>query len=433
MSAHSGAQLGVRRNLGQFVLLLATTAFVGAMVGLERSLLPLIGEEDFGLTSKTVVLSFIAAFGVAKALANLSAGAAAQRLSRRRLLISGWAVALPVPLLIAIAPSWGWVVAANLLLGVNQGLCWSSTMIMQLDLAGPRQRGFALGLNEAAGYGGGVAIAALASGLLAGSLAPRTVVAAGGCALACAAFIGVLLLVRDTSPYVALEQGRRDASPGQRESASWRTTFARTAFRDPGSRAICQGGFAAKVVDGLAWGLAPLFLSGHGLSKPQIGVVAGLYPAVWGVSQIVTGLWSDRTQRKPFLIAGMFVQAGGLAVLFGAGASFGGAMLAAVVLGLGVALVYPVLPAAISDRSPPATRAAAIGSYRFIRDTGYAAGALVAGVAADLLGYGAAILIVAGVSAASGLWLALELPGHRARSLEVPAPPEGPACMRVTP
>jgi len=393
-------RLGLRENLAQFSTLVAITAFVGAMVGLERATLPLIGRDEFGLASSATVLSFIVAFGAAKAATNLAAGALAERFGRKRLLVLGWLVALPVPLLIAVAPSWGWVVAANLLLGVNQGLTWSMAVVMKVDLAGPRRRGLALGLNEAAGYGG-VALAAAASGWLAAEFAARDVLVAAAAGVALVALVASMLFVRDTAAHVALEQA--DHLEG---GISLRRALADTSWRVPALRACSQAGLANNLNDGLAWGILPLFLAAHGASLQEIGLVAGLYPAVWGVGQVWTGHWSDRTGRRPLIVAGMLTQAGALALLAASQGKVAVAAVSAVLLGAGTAMVYPTLIAAIVDRVSPLARAPTVGVYRFWRDMGYVAGGLLGGVLADGVGFGATIAIVAGLTAASGLWAA---------------------------
>jgi MFS family permease len=405
-------QLGLRENAAQFGLLVCVNAFVGAMVGLERSTLPLVGRDDFGLASSAAVLSFIVAFGLAKAVTNLAAGALAARLGRRRLLIAGWATALPVPLLILAAPSWPWVVAANVLLGVNQGLAWSMTVVMKVDLVGPKRRGLALGLNEAAGYGG-VALAAALSGWFASEYAARDVLVIGGAAIAVIALTVTVLFVRDTAAHVALEQAQHDGDttaepPGLREA------FADATYRVAALRACSQAGLVNNLNDALCWGLVPLFLAVHGASPAQVGLVAGLYPAVWGVGQIWTGHWSDRVGRKPLIVAGMLVQAVALAVLASSGARVWVASLTAVSLGVGTALVYPTLIAAISDTVSPVTRAPVVGVYRFWRDSGYVAGGLLAGIVADAIDDGAAIALVAALTALSGLWVAYDLPSRGA-------------------
>jgi MFS family permease len=409
-------RLGLRENLAQFSLLVAINAFVGAMVGLERSTLPLVGEDDFGLTSSAAVLSFIVAFGLAKSLTNLAAGVGAQRAGRRRLLIWGWLAALPVPLLIAVAPSWAWIVAANVLLGINQGLAWSMTVVMKIDLVGPRRRGFALGLNEAAGYGG-VAIAAAATGWLAAEFAARDVVVAGGAAIALVALALSAVFVRDTEDHVDLEQRSGDHD-GDEAASGVRSAFVDGSFRRPTLRACSQAGLVNNLNDALAWGLVPLFLAADGASAGEIGLVAGIYPGVWGIGQIFAGGWSDRIGRKPLIVAGMLLQTLALGVLAASDGAVGLAALAAAVLGAGTALVYPTLIAAVSDAVSPVSRASAVGVYRFWRDMGYVAGGLVAGIAADAVGYSGAIALVAGLTAASGLWVAVELREEdRAREL----------------
>jgi MFS family permease len=403
-------ELGLRENLPQFSLLVAINALVGAMVGLERSTLPLIGHDSFGLASSVAVLSFIAAFGLAKSFTNLAAGALAQRVGRRRLLILGWLAALPVPLLIGVAPSWAWVVAANVFLGVNQGLAWSMTVVMKIDLVGPKRRGFALGLNEAAGYGG-VAIAAAASGWLAADFLSRDVLVVGGAAVALVALVISWAFVRDTAPHVALEQkrdhGAEDAMPPR-----MRDVFPDATYRQPALRSCSQAGLVNNLNDALAWGVIPLFLAANGASPAEIGLIAGLYPAVWGVGQIWTGHWSDSVGRKPLIVTGMLVQALALGILSASGGTIGVAAVAAVVLGAGTALVYPTLIAAVSDAVSPIARAPTVGVYRFWRDMGYVAGGLIVGLVADAIDFSFAIAVVAALTAASGLWVALDLPGR---------------------
>lgn len=408
----AAVRLGLRENIRQFSLLVAINAFVGAMVGLERSTLPLIGRDTFGLSSTAAVLSFVVAFGIAKALTNLGAGALADRIGRRRILIIGWLVALPVPLLIAVAPSWAWIVVANLLLGINQGLAWSMTVVMKIDLVGPRRRGLALGLNESAGYGG-VAIAALLTGLLASEFAARDVLAVAGAVVAVVALVLSVLFVRDTGAHVAEEQ-RRSTARSSGEALPLRKAFAEATYRRPDLRACSQAGLFNNLNDALAWGLVPLFLAAHGAGPGRIGIVAGVYPAVWALAQIWTGHVSDRVGRKPLIVAGMLLQAVGLGVLAVSNGAFSPAVVAAVAMGFGTALVYPTLIAAISDVVQPVERATVVGVYRFWRDAGYVVGGLIAGLAADAIGYGGSIGIVAGLTAASGVWVAVDLPARRA-------------------
>ena len=393
-------RLGLRANAGQFALLVALNAFVGAMVGLERSVLPLVGEDEFGLRSTSAILAFVVAFGAAKAVTNLAAGALAERVGRKRLLVAGWIVALPVPLLVAVAPSWWWIVVANVLLGVNQGLAWSMTVVMKIDLAGPARRGLALGLNESAGYLG-VAVAAFVTGALAASFAPRTVVWVGGAAIATVGLVVSLLFVRDTDEHVRLE-----AAAGGQGTVAFRAAFTGASFRDPVLRACSQAGLVNNLNDALAWGLAPLYLAAHGASVRQIAIVAAVYPLVWGAGQLATGWLSDATGRKPLISSGMLVQAVALVVLVAGEGSFGPALAAAVLLGVGTAMVYPTLLAAVSDRVRPRERPQAVGVYRFWRDFGFVAGALIVGFGADATSAATAIVIVAALTAASGLAVA---------------------------
>jgi MFS family permease len=393
-------RLGLRANAAQFSLLVGLNALVGAMVGLERSVLPLVGQQDFHLVSHTAILSFVVAFGVAKAFANLGAGVLADRVGRKRLLVLGWLFALPVAPLVALAPSWWLIVAANLLLGANQGLAWSMTVVMKIDLAGPARRGLALGLNESAGYLG-VAATAFASGAVAARIAPRTVVWVGALVIAVAGTLLAVVMVRDTGAHVEYEQ----RGHGERKAMRLRTAFAQASLRHPVLRACSQAGLVNNLNDALAWGLAPLYLAAHGESAARIGVVAAVYPGVWGFLQLITGWLSDRVGRKPLIASGMLVQAGALALLVAGGGAFGPALAAAALLGLGTALVYPTLIAAVSDVVEPRDRASAVGVYRFWRDSGFVAGALLAGSVADALGSGSAIAIVAVLTAASGLWV----------------------------
>ena len=395
-------RLGVRANARQFALLVGLNALVGGMVGLERSVLPLVGRHDFGLRSSSAILAFVLAFGAAKALTNLAAGDLAERIGRKRLLVTGWLVALPVPLAIGLAPSWWFVVAANLLLGVNQGLAWSMTVVMKIDLAGPRRRGLALGLNEASGYLG-VAATAFATGILAASFAPRTIVWIGAAAIAAAGLL-VSVVVRDTEAHVAHEQTVHGG--GTAAARGFREAFARASWRDPVLRACSQAGLVNNLNDALAWGLAPLYLAAGGASVRQIAIVAAAYPLVWGAGQLATGWLSDHTGRKPLIAVGMLVQAGALGVLVAGGGAFAASLAAALLLGAGTALVYPTLIAAVSDVVRPRDRARVVGVYRFWRDFGFVLGALVAGVGADAASPRTAILIVALLTAGSGLLVA---------------------------
>jgi MFS family permease len=394
-------RLGLRANAGQFGLLVGINALVGAMVGLERTVLPLIGEQDFGLKSKAAILTFIVAFGLAKAFTNLVAGTLADRAGRKRLLVLGWLLALPVPVLIGIAPGWWLVVIANLFLGACQGLAWSMTVVMKIDLVGPKRRGFALGFNEAAGYLG-VATAAFLTGFLAASVAPRTLVWAGGAIVATVGLLISIVYVRDTHAHVGAEQR---AFGGRTHKISLREAFPLVTYRDPVLRACSQAGLVNNLNDALAWGLAPLYLAANGASASQIGAVAAVYPAVWGLGQLGTGWLSDHVGRKPLVATGMLVQGLALGLFVAGGGAFLPALLAAILLGVGTAMVYPTLIAAVSDAVEPRDRAQAVGIYRFWRDMGFVAGGLTAGVVADLAGSGGAIALVAALTTASGIWV----------------------------
>ncbi len=394
-------RLGLRANAAQFSLLVGLNMLVGAMVGLERSVLPLVGKRDFHLASNAAILAFVVAFGAAKAVTNLAAGALADRIGRKRLLVFGWLLALPVPALIAFAPSWWLIVCANLLLGANQGLAWSMTVVMKIDLAGPARRGTALGLNESAGYLG-VAAAAFGSGALAATFAPRTVVWVGALAVALAGALIAILFVRDTGAHVAHEQANHD----ERAALPFQAAFIEGSLRHPVLRACSQAGLVNNLNDALAWGLAPLYLAAHGASAAKIGIVAGVYPALWGLLQIGTGWLSDQTGRKPLITSGMLVQAGALALLVVGEGTFASALAAAALLGLGTALVYPTLIAAVSDVVQPRDRAATIGVYRFWRDSGFVAGALLVGFGADAIGSAKTIALVAALTGVSGLFVA---------------------------
>lgn len=395
--------LGLRANAGQFSLLVVVNAFVGAMVGQERSILPAIAEQDFGLAARSAILSFIVVFGVVKAATNYLAGRFSDRVGRRRVLLVGWGVAAPVPFLLMWAPSWGWVLVANALLGVSQGLTWSTTVIMKIDLAGPARRGLAMGLNEFAGYFA-VAGSALATGYLAHTWGLRPepfylgiayVVLGGGLAL---------LLVRETHGHARAEAARSRGAP----SVGAAEVFRRTTITDRDLSSVSQAGLVNNLNDGMAWGLFPLVFAFAGLDVAEIAALAAIYPAIWGVGQLVTGAWSDRVGRKKLIACGMWLQAaaiGGVALSH----SFAGFASAQALLGIGTAMVYPTLLAAIGDVAHPSWRASAVGVYRLWRDLGYAVGALLAGVTADAIGLSGAVWVVAAITAASGLVVALRM------------------------
>jgi MFS family permease len=406
--------LGLRANWQQFVLLVVINAFVGGMVGLERAVLPLLAEHDFGLTSRTAVLSFIVTFGVTKALANLFAGRMSDRIGRKQILIAGWSVGVPVPLLIMLAPSWSWIVAANILLGINQGLCWSTTVIMKIDLVGPARRGLAMGLNEFAGYVA-VSLAALASGYLAATYALRPQPFYLGVVFAVAGLMLSVLFVRDSRGHARAE-ARQLRSTGATPQPSFRHIFSLVSWKDRALFSTSQAGLVNNLNDGMAWGLLPLYFAAAGLAVEQVGVLAAIYPGVWGMAQLGTGALSDRLGRKGMIVGGMWTQAAGILLILVA-TGFAAWAAAMALLGLGTALVYPTLLAAISDVAHPDWRASAVGVYRLWRDGGYAIGALIAGIVADLLGVPWAMASIAALTFASGLVVLARmyetLPGRR--------------------
>jgi MFS family permease len=394
-------------------------ALVGGMLGQERTVLPLLGQQEFGLRAYTAGLTFIVAFGLAKAATNYFAGAWSDRYGRKPVLVAGWLVAVPVPLLLIWAPSWAWVVVANVLLGVSQGMTWSTTVVMKIDLVGPARRGLAMGLNEAAGYAA-VAVTALATGYLAEAYGLRPAPFLLGLAFAALGLGLSSLAVRETRDHARLEAAGHVARADGRhdhlhEDLTDREVFTQTSFREPALSSASQAGLHNNLNDGLAWGLFPVLFAAAGLSVGRIGVLAALYPAVWGVGQLVTGALSDRWGRKRLIVAGMWLQALALAVIASAD-TFSLWALAAVLLGAGTAMVYPTLLAAIGDVAHPAWRARSVGVYRLWRDGGFAVGALLAGLVADLLGIRAAVWTVAALTAASGAvvaWRMYETHHHR--------------------
>lgn len=396
----SSIRLGLRANARQFSLLVGITGLVGAAAGLERSVLPLVGEEEFGIASRTAILAFVATFGAAKAAANLFSGPLAERSARKRVLVLGWLLVLPVGPIVALAPSWTTIVAANALLGAGQGLAWSMTIVMKIDLVGPARRGLALGLNEAAGYLG-VAVAAFATGAAASAVSPRTAVWVGMAGVSALGLLASLVPARDTSAHVAHEQ----AAHGAARAASLRHALG-ASVRAPVLRACSQAGFVNNLNDAVLWGLVPLYLAARGATAAEIGLAAGLYPAVWGLGQVATGWASDHLGRKPLVVAGMLVQGAALALLAAGGGDLASALVASVLLGLGTALAYPTLIAAVSDVVSPRERAPAVGVYRFWRDAGFVAGAVAVGLVADAAGAQAAIGVTAALTALSGVWVA---------------------------
>jgi MFS family permease len=395
--------LGLRANLAQFSLLVAVNALVGGMLGQERTVLPLLAERVFQLSAYTAVLTYIVAFGATKALTNFFAGTLSDRYGRKPVLVAGWLIALPVPALLIWGPSWEWIIFANVLLGINQGLTWSTTVIMKIDLVGPHRRGLAMGLNEASGY---LALAgtALATGAIAAHTGLRPQPFLLGVAYAALGLGLSSLAVRETREHARAEA----TSHGPYLNLSTSQIARRTSLTEPALSAASQAGMVNNVNDALAWGIFPLLFAAHGLSVSQIGVLAALYPAVWGAGQLVTGWYSDRVGRKHLITAGMLTQAAAIA-LVALGTTFATWAIAQVLLGVGTALVYPTLLAVIGDVAHPAWRARAVGVYRLWRDGGFAIGALLAGALADAYGLTIAIWTVAALTAASGLLVAARM------------------------
>ncbi|MDO8484955.1 MAG: MFS transporter [Candidatus Limnocylindrales bacterium] len=395
--------LGLRANAGQFALLVGVNALVGGMVGQERAVVPLMASETFGLTATYSALTFLVAFGAAKAVTNLLAGSLADRFGRKPVLVAGWIVGLPVPFVLILAPDWAWVVAANVLLGINQGLTWSTTVLMKIDLAGPRRRGLALGLNEASGYVA-VGITAFLTGLVAESAGLRPAPFFIGIAIAGMGLGASVLLVHETHGHAAIEGGPSGSAPAD----AWRRLAWRTSLTDPSLSAASQAGFFNNLNDGLAWGLLPIVQAAAGLSIGQIGLLAAAYPATWGLTQVATGALSDRVGRKRLIAAGMVLQAVAIASI-AVWTGFVPWLAAAVALGLGTAMVYPTLIAVVADVAPARQRGSIVGVYRFWRDFGFAAGAILIGLLADRFGASASILVVAALTAGSGLIVALRM------------------------
>ena len=397
-------RLGIRENLAQFSLLVVINAFVGAMIGMERSILPAIAEQEFHLAARSAVLSFIVVFGVTKALTNYLAGRWSDRFGRKQILVGGWLVAIPVPFLLMWAPTWGWILFANLLLGISQGLTWSTTVIMKIDLAGARNRGMAMGLNEFAGYFA-VAGSALATGWIAARFGLRPEPFYLGVGFVALGLGLSLFAARETRGHAA-EEALQAGAPAT--TMSPREVFWHTTWRDRNLASVCQAGLVNNLNDGMAWGLFPLFFAAAHMDLGQIGTLAAIYPATWGVAQLVTGAWSDRVGRKWLIAGGMVTQAIGIVVIVVA-TGFVGFALGCALLGLGTAMVYPTLLAAIGDVAHPSWRASAVGVYRLWRDLGYAVGAVLAGLTADAFGLAAALWLVAGLTLVSGLQVALRM------------------------
>jgi MFS family permease len=399
----SALRLGLRANAAQFSLLVVVNAFVGAMVGLERTILPALAETEFHLVARSAILSFIVVFGITKAATNYLAGRLSDRIGRKQVLVAGWLIATPVPFLLMWAPTWGWVLVANAFLGVSQGLTWSTTVIMKIDLVGAERRGLAMGLNEFAGYVA-LALAAWATGWIAVRTGLRPEPFYLGVAFVVFGLGLSAILVRETHEYVAREVTLAGPAWSGR-AADAREIFWRTTFGDRTLASVTQAGLVNNLNDGMAWGLFPLVFAAANLTLGQIAVLAAIYPATWGLMQLATGALSDHVGRKPMIAAGMWVQALGIGIV-AAAHTYGGFAVGAVWLGVGTAMVYPTLLAAIGDVAHPSWRATSVGVYRFWRDLGYAVGAVIAGVTADFIGMTGAMWLVAALTFVSGLVVA---------------------------
>ncbi len=392
--------LGLRENRTQFALLVLMNAFVGGMVGLERSILPTLAEQVFAIAAKTALLSFIVAFGLAKAFANYAAGALANYFGRRRLLILGWLLGTPVPFILMWAPSWEWVVATNILLGIHQGFAWSSTVVMKMDLVDEKQRGLAMGLNEFSGYLA-VALVAFLTGWLATEHGLRPVPFYTGIILVFAGLFGTIFWVKDTRRHV-------EAAIATSEMPRLRHLFWQTTWKHRNLGSVSQAGLINNLNDGMIWGILPLLLMAKGFTLAQIGLAAGIYPAVWGLGQLITGPLSDRFCKKYLLQWGMLLQAVAIALLLLA-TNLWHYLLLMTALGWGTAMVYPTFLASIADNTHPIDRAKSVGIFRFWRDMGYAIGALLIGFLADRWGMDAAIIIVAVITALSAVVIAVRM------------------------
>jgi MFS family permease len=420
-AASKPIRLGLRENLAQFLLLVGVNALVGGMIGQERTVLPLLAEEEFGLTAFSSTLTFIAAFGIVKAGTNFFAGTLSDRFGRKPVLIAGWLIGIPVPLILMWAPTWGWVIFANVLLGVNQGLTWSTTIIMKIDLVGPAKRGLAMGFNEAAGYIA-VAATALATGFIAEEYGLRPEPFYLGLAFAALGLGISTLFVRETRGHADHEAANHGSTADHLHGElTTGEIFKLTSFTEKALSSASQAGLVNNLNDGLAWGLLPLYFAAAGLSVGRIGILAALYPLVWGLGQLVTGGLSDRVGRKPLIAGGMLVQAVALG-LFAATEGFGPWAVASVLIGVGTAMVYPTLLAAVGDVAHPSWRARSVGIYRLWRDGGFAVGALLAGVLADAFDITVAIWAIAALTAASGIVVIVRMYETHPRPDRTPVP-----------
>jgi len=378
-------QLGLKENWRQFTLLVIINAFVGGMVGLERSILPRIADVEFHIAAKTAILSFIVVFGIVKAITNYYTGALANKFGRKNLLVAGWIIGIPIPFMLMFAPSWGWIIAANVLLGINQGLTWSSTVVMKIDLVGEKQRGFAMGLNEFAGYIA-VALVAFLTGWIASEYGIRPYPFYTGIVLVILGLLSSIFLVKDTKHHVAKETTTNTIP--RLKNIFWDTTW-----KDKNLGSVTQAGLINNLNDGMAWGIFPILLATKGFSIAEIGIVTATYPAVWGIGQLFTGKMADTFCKKDMLYVGMLLQAIALIVLVWAN-SMSHFIILSSILGWGTAMVYPTFLATVAENTNPQDRAKSIGIFRLWRDLGYAIGAILTGIIADLISINAAILFI---------------------------------------
>jgi MFS family permease len=378
-------KLGLKENWKQFTLLVIINAFVGGMIGLERSILPQIAEVEFHIAAKTAILSFIIVFGIVKAITNYYTGALANKFGRKNLLVIGWLIGIPVPFILMFAPTWNWIIAANIFLGLNQGITWSSTVVMKIDLVGERQRGFAMGLNEFAGYFA-VAVVAFLTGWIASEYGLRPYPFYIGIVLALAGFFASLFFVKDTKHHVAHETS--SSKIPKLKNIFWETTW-----KNKNLGSVTQAGLINNLNDGMAWGIFPILLASKGFSIAEIGIVTAIYPAVWGIGQLFTGRMADYFCKKDLLFLGMLLQGIALMILVFAN-SITHFVIPSTILGLGTALVYPTFLATVAENTNPIDRANSLGVFRLWRDLGYAIGAILTGIIADLFGINAAILFI---------------------------------------
>jgi len=394
-------KLGLKENWPQFTILVIVNAFVGGMVGLERTIFPKFAEIEFGVASKTAILSFIIAFGITKAITNYFTGKLANKFGRKNLLLLGWLFAIPIPFILINATSWNWVIFANILLGVNQGLTWSSTVVMKIDLVGEKDRGLAMGINEFAGYLA-VGVVAFLTGVIAQKYGLTPYPFYLGIGISIIGLLLTLFFVRDTRKFVDKEQKTT-------ETDKLENVFIETSFKDKTLSSITQAGLINNLNDGMIWGLLPILLLSLNYNEKNIGIIVAIYPAVWGIGQLFTGKMADVYSKKGMLFLGMLLQ--GLAILLiPFFTSFYQLAIIASILGFGTALVYPTFLSAIADATHPRQRAESIGVFRLWRDLGYAIGAIVSGIIADLFGVQYAVLTIGIITVLSSLLIKFRMP-----------------------